>query len=64
MAMSWMILSVDGQRKAVDVRSFTRQGVLSAVRRAKRHGMSVVSAYLGGPRPMALCSRVYPQAAR
>ena len=60
MAKSWMIVEEDGRRQPVDVRSFTRQGVLAAVRRARKAGRNVLAAYQGGPRPMALCAKVYP----
>ncbi len=63
MATSWMIVEKDGQRKPVDVHSFTRKGVLAAVRRARKSGRTVVSAYQGGPRAIALCPQVYPRPA-
>ena len=63
MATSWMIVEKDGQRKPVDVRSFTRKGVLAAVRRAEKSGQNVVAAHVGGPRAIALCPQVYPRPA-
>ncbi|MFH1921769.1 MAG: hypothetical protein ABIP48_18040 [Planctomycetota bacterium] len=63
MATSWMIVDEDGQRNPVDLRTSTRQGVLAAVRRAKKAGQDVLAAYQGGPRAIALCPRVYPRPA-
>ena len=63
MATSWMIVEENGQRKPVDIRSFTRKGVLAAVRRAEKAGRKVVAAHQGGPRAIALCPQVYPRPA-
>jgi len=62
MATSWIIVSHNApQRKIVDLRTLTRKGVLAAVRRHKRRGARVIAAYLGGPRPCALCAKVYQE---
>ena len=54
-----MIVEENGQRKPVDLRSYTRKGVLAAVRRARKAGRNVLSAYQGGPWAIALSPRVY-----
>ena len=58
-----MIVEENGRRKPVDIRSFTRKGVLAAVRRARKAGRNVVAAHQGGPRAIALCPQVYPRPA-
>lgn len=60
MARSWMIVDENGERRHVDVRALTRQGVLAAVRRAVKAGRNVVEAWKGGPHAIALSSQVYP----
>ena len=62
MASSWLIVQQDGQRKAVDLRTKTRKGIIAAVKRTSKTGATVVAAYLGGPGPIALCPKVYPAA--
>ncbi len=59
MATSWMIVERDGKRRVVDLKTFTKQGVRAAAARAVKSGNNVVAAYLGGPRPIALCQKVY-----
>jgi len=61
MAASWMIVEENGRRRPVDIRARTRKGVQAAVRRAQKAGRHVVSAYLGGPRAIALCPQVFPR---
>ena len=60
---SWMIIERDGQRRPVEINSNSRQGVLAAVRRARKAGRKVVSAYQGGPWAIALSPQVYPRPA-
>ena len=63
MAASWMIVEENGKRKPIDLRTRSRKGTLAAVRRAVRAGRTVLAAYQGGPRAIALCPRVYPKPA-
>ena len=63
MATSWLIVRKDGHRSVVDLRTLTRKGVVNAAIRAEKAGRVVESAYLGGPRPIALCRKVYPRPA-
>ena len=62
MATSWMIIDQDGKRKTVDVRPRTKRGVQRSCQRAKRSGTNVIAGYVGGPRPIALCPKVWPVA--
>ena len=61
MCRSWMLIEADGERKPVELRTRTRSGVLAAVRRARKAGRNVVSAYQGGPQAIALSPQVYPR---
>jgi len=61
MAQSWAIVNQDGRREVVSLRAMTRKSILAAVRRLNRQGETVVAAYQGGPRAIALCPQVYPK---
>ena len=61
MATSWMIVEEDGQRRPVDVRSMTTEGVRRACRRAQKTGKKVIAGYRGGPYAIALSPQVFPK---
>jgi len=63
MARSWLIVAESGHPRVVDIRALSKRGVVNAARRAEKAGHDVVAAYQGGPRPIALCSKVWPKPA-
>ena len=60
MCSSRIVYCDNGEWYSRDIPAATRANVLKAVRREKKKGKRVVSAYVGGCCAIALARRVYP----